>query len=98
DLQVSDLALPGAAANTQTISQDSLSGVLAVLARRMRAAEEEQYRRHIQTLIGSLEDLAKGLRGVEGRKQILYFSAGFDSRMLIGQTGSEQKAAAQSIV
>jgi VWFA-related protein len=98
DLSVTDLTLTGASANTQTISSDSLNGVLAVLARRVRAAEEDQYRRHIQTLIGSLQELARGLRDVEGRKQVLYFSAGFDSRLLIGQTGSEQKTASQSII
>jgi len=97
DLTATDLALPGIQDSTQTVSDASLTGVLAVLARRMRAAEEEQYRRHIHTLIGSLEELAKGLRNVDGRKQIVYFSAGFDSRLLIGQTGSEQRSAAESI-
>jgi hypothetical protein len=63
----------------------------------MRAAEEEAYRGNILTLISSFEDLARGLRGVEGRKQILYFSAGFDSRLLVGQTGSEQQNASESI-
>jgi VWFA-related protein len=97
DLALTDLALPGLQDSSQVVTEPTLTGVLAVIARRMRAAEEEQYRRHIQTLIGSLEGLAKGLRGVEGRKQILYFSAGFDSRLLIGQTGSEQRSAAESI-
>jgi VWFA-related protein len=97
DLSLTDLALPGIQDSAQVISEPTLTGVLAVLARRMRAAEEEQYRRHIQTLIGGLEELAKALRSVDGRKQIVYFSAGFDSRLLIGQTGSEQRSAAESI-
>jgi hypothetical protein len=33
---------------------------------------------------------------VEGRKQVVYFSAGFDSRLLTGQTGEEQKTVAES--
>lgn len=97
DLSATDLTLPGVQDSSQVITDATLTGVLAVLARRMRAAEEDQYRRHIQTLIGGLEELAKGLRNVEGRKQIVYFSAGFDARMLIGQTGSEQRSAAESI-
>jgi VWFA-related protein len=97
DLSITDLALPGILDSTQVVSESALTGVLAVLARRMRAAEEEQYRRHVQTLTGSLEELAKALRNVDGRKQIVYFSAGFDSRLLIGQTGSEQRSAAESI-
>lgn len=97
DLSATDLTLTGVQESSQVITDATLTGVLAVLARRMRAAEEEQYRRHIHTLIGSLEELAKGLRNVDGRKQIVYFSAGFDSRLLIGQTGSEQRSAAESI-
>jgi hypothetical protein len=50
------------------------------------------------TLISSLQGLATALRHVEGRKQILYFSAGFDSRLLIGQQGSEQKTAADAVI
>lgn len=73
-----------------------VGGLAAVLVNRMRAAEMESYRAHILTLIGSFQDLARALRSVEGRKQVLYFSAGFDPRLLIGQTGEEQKMAAQS--
>ena len=73
-----------------------IGGLATVLVNRMRAAEMEAYRGHILTLIASLQDLARALRGVEGRKQVLYFSAGFDPRLLIGQTGEEQKMAAQS--
>ena len=32
------------------------------------------------------------------RKQVLYFSAGFDARMLVGQWGAEQRASADSAV
>ena len=96
DLMVTDVATPGLN-RAQLNAQAVLGDVLAVLARRMRAAEEEAYRGNILTLISSFEDLARGLRGVEGRKQILYFSAGFDSRLLVGQTGSEQKNASESI-
>src|SRR5207245_9607433 len=95
DLLVTDAATPGLN-RSQLNAQAVLGDVLAVLARRMRAAEEEAYRGNILTLISSFEDLARGLRGVEGRKQILYFSAGFDSRLLVGQTGSEQQNAAAS--
>lgn len=97
DLLATDIAVPGAS-RTQANPQAILGDVMAVLVRRMRAAEEEAYRNNILTLISAFQDLARALRGVEGRKQILYFSAGFDSRLLIGQAGSEQRAASESIV
>jgi VWFA-related protein len=80
------------------IPQAVLDDVLSVLANRMRAAEVEAYRNNILTFISSLEGLATGLRRVEGRKQILYFSSGFDSRLLTGQQGVEQRTASNSIV
>ena len=97
DLTVTDVATPGTN-RAQLNAQAVLGDVMAVLARRMRAAEEEAYRANILTLVSGFQDLARGLRGVEGRKQILYFSAGFDSRLLVGQTGSEQQRASESIV
>ncbi len=80
------------------VPQAVLDDVLSVLANRMRAAEVEAYRNNILTLVASMEGLAAALQGVEGRKQILYFSAGFDSRLLIGQQGEELRDASNSIV
>jgi VWFA-related protein len=96
DLLATDIARPGSnilRADPQAV----LGDVLAVLVRRMRAAEEESYRANILTLMTGFQELARALRRVEGRKQILYFSAGFDSRLLVGQTGSEQRTASESI-
>jgi VWFA-related protein len=96
DLAVTDLNMPGVL-DSPDPTDPTLAGVLAVLARRMRAAEEEQYLQQIHALVAGFDDLARALRGVDGRKQILYFSAGFDSRLLIGQTGSEQRTANQAV-
>jgi len=96
DLLATDIARP----ESNIIRGDPqavLGDVLAVLVRRMRAAEEESYRANILTLMTGFQELARALRRVEGRKQILYFSAGFDSRLLVGQTGSEQQNASESI-
>ena len=95
DLAITDLALPSR--TSQASTQSVLDSVLAVIARRLKAAEDEAYRSQILTLVSSFEDLARALRRVDGRKQVLYFSAGFDSRMLVGHTGSEQRQAAESI-
>ena len=78
-------------------SQALLDNVSAVIVRQMRAAEAEQYRNQVQTLIDGFEDLARGLRNVEGRKQVVYFSAGFDARFLVGEQGYEQDTTNLSI-
>lgn len=72
------------------ISQAIADAGLLVLARLAREAEHEMYRRRVLGMLGSLEDLGKALRSIEGRKQVVYFSAGFDSRVLVGVSGSER--------
>jgi VWFA-related protein len=71
--------------------------VSAAILRMMRAADQDMYRRQVMMLVGSLEELAKGLRGVEGRKQVLYFSAGFNSETLVGFSPSDARSAAIAI-
>lgn len=73
------------------------AGVMAALAGRLRQADENIYRSQVQGLIGSLEELGRALRGVEGRKQVLYFSAGFDSRALVGATASEMRTSNDAV-
>ncbi len=64
---------------------------------RMRSADEQIYLHNVGTLLEGLDGLAAALRGVEGRKQVLYFSAGFDSRVLVGQWGDEQRAQGEAV-
>jgi VWFA-related protein len=71
--------------------------VSAAILRMMRAADQDMYRRQVMMLVGSLEELAKGLRGVEGRKQVLYFSAGFNSEALVGFSPADARSAAMAI-
>jgi VWFA-related protein len=79
-------------------ASDVAAQVAAVILRLMRSADENLYRRQVSTLIGSLDELAKGLRGVEGRKQILYFSAGFDSQTLVGLSGADAVSASMASI
>jgi VWFA-related protein len=71
--------------------------VSAAILRMMRAADQDMYRRQVMMLVGSLEELAKGLRGVEGRKQVLYFSAGFNSEPIVGFSPADARSAALAI-
>jgi VWFA-related protein len=97
DLGVSDLARTRAG-TMETTPQAELEDILKVFARQMRGAEEQAYQQNIAKLLGGFESLARGLREVQGRKQVLYFSAGFDARLLVGQWGAEQRNAADAAV
>ena len=104
DFSFADLAGPSpggdtasAQGSTDATPQALIDNVAAVLVRLMRSGEEQTYVHQIGTLLDGFEALARALRSVEGRKQVLYFSAGFDARMLVGQSGSEQKAASTSV-
>ncbi len=88
---------PGGSSRFDETSLAVTDTVMAVLARRMRAADEALYRRHVLALASSLADLGRGLRGVDGRKQVLYFSSGFDGSALVGQQGQDARDAAQAV-
>jgi VWFA-related protein len=96
DAAVTDIAAPAGSAD-QPIPQALLENVLSVLVRQMRSAEQQQYESHIATFGDSLQDLARGLRNVEGRKQVLLFSAGFDSRLLVGEEGDARVSSSLSL-
>jgi hypothetical protein len=92
-----DIVRGGPSAGDET-PQELLDSVISVLVRQLQSAEREQYRANILTFVGSLEDLARGLRNVEGRKQVIYFAGGFDSRLLVGEEGLDRENTSLSIV
>jgi hypothetical protein len=96
DLQISDLATFGASGQTE-VPQVLLDSVAAVAVRQMRAADREQYRSQIERAAAGLEELARGLRNVAGRKQVVYFSAGYDSRLFVGEEGYERQTSSTAI-
>ena len=91
------VAAGGAGAGGDTAQSLAANQVLEVFARQMRDADQASYRAQIMSLMQGFEDLAGALRQVEGRKQIIYFSTGFDTRELTGARGPEQDAANLSL-
>ncbi len=97
DLNVTDVRVaPGDA--EEATPQEMVDDVMQALVTQMRSAEQHAYQQQIEKLLGSLATLAGALGRVEGRKQVLYFSAGFDGRLLAGQSGSEQRTSANAVV
>ena len=54
-----------------------------------RNAEEATYSAKIMDYLGSLRQLAEVLEAVQGRKQVILFSSGFQQTSLMGVTGVE---------
>lgn len=99
DLNVTDLARTRVSSE-ETTTQALLDDVLKVLIHEMRSSEQQVYQQHVELLLSGFDALARALRGVEGRKQVVYFSAGFDARLLIGESGSGygQRNSAEAVV
>jgi VWFA-related protein len=96
-VETTDIAVTGmdsAAAD----SNPAVSDALSVQARQLRSIDENRYREQIRRLLGNLEGFADALRAVEGRKQVIYFSSGFDSTTLVGTVGADQREAAEQVV
>ncbi len=64
----------------------------------LRTHEAGDYRRKVMTLTKGMTQLAEILDGVQGRKQVIYLSAGFDQTTLVGEQGSNAAASSEAVV
>lgn len=65
--------------------QEALVAHLNVIAHEMEKQEKSFARGRIAAWTESLESLADALAEVEGRKHVVYFSEGFDGRLVLGR-------------
>ena len=98
DFSSTDLTPDRDAINQGDTPAALLSDVIAALATRARSAEEQSYRARVMTLLESFDQLGLALRRVSGRKQVVYFSTGFNSSMLAGQDKVDQTRTSEAIV
>ena len=98
DIAGVDLAPDRRSVNSGEMPTELINDVIAALAARARSAEEQSYRASVMTLLDSFERLGQSLRRIDGRKQVVYFSTGFKSTMLVGQDQADQTQAAEAIV
>jgi VWFA-related protein len=91
-----DAALPpgalgaaGGSGNPHQDARDAASAALLDALVAQRAAEERELRAYERSQIvaytRALGAMAKALAGLKGRKSVVYFSEGFDSRLLLGR-------------
>src|SRR6266540_2632093 len=64
--------------------------------RMVQSADDQRERGRITTHMGSLGQIAQVLNSVRGRKYVLFFSEGFESRMLMGNAGQTAKPLGQT--
>ncbi len=87
----------GRASEGETPSE-LINDLNAALAARARAAEEQSYKSRVMTLLDSFEQLGESLRRIDGRKQVVYFSTGFNSTILVGQDQADQVRASEAVI
>lgn len=98
DFAATDLANDRGASDQGDTPTALVNDVVAALANRARSAEEQSYQARVRTLLESFEQLGLALRRISGRKQIVYFSTGFNSSLLGGQDKTEQTRTSEAIV
>lgn len=67
------------------------------IAIRYERVNEAQYRQRILALLDGMAELARGLDAVQGRKQIILFSNGFDEAVLQGVQGAQSIQESESV-
>lgn len=91
-----DISLIGAGARGQGIpeKEGKAAGIidtLQTLAQISKARVDEYARGRVAQLTQSFSSLARTLDTVQGRKDVIYLSEGFESRLLVGATDTDQE-------
>jgi VWFA-related protein len=64
---------------------ESISTYLSIIGGQMAKMEKSFYRGQISSWTGSMSAMAKVFSTVEGRKHVVYFTEGFDGRLVLGR-------------
>lgn len=63
----------------------------------MMRQQKQAYAQQITVFLGGFQALARQLDAIRGRKNVILFSEGFDSSIVTGAQGNEQKMASNSV-
>jgi VWFA-related protein len=91
-----DLGLDRSGPGIGPPSDNRLDEYLRQMAQQQSRSEQTLYRQRVDGFLAGLGQLARALDAVEGRKQVVLLSAGFDSTVLGGAQGQEAADAAQA--
>lgn len=77
---------------------DDMSNELIRLARQMARGDQAYYKQRVDGFLDGLQQLVQTLDAVQGRKQVVLLSAGFDSSVISGARGQESQEASEAVV
>ena len=77
---------------------DDMAEHLIEMSRLMARGDQAQYRQRVEGFLANLEQLVQTLDAVQGRKQVILLSAGFDSSVVAGASGQETQEASEAVV
>ncbi len=77
---------------------DDVSQHLIEMSRLMARGDQAYYKLRVDGFLDGLEQLVRTLDAVQGRKQVVLLSAGFDSSVIAGATGQESQEASEAVV
>jgi VWFA-related protein len=77
---------------------DDMSQHLIEMSRLMARGDQAYYRQRVDGFLDGLDQLVRMLDAVQGRKQVVLLSAGFDSTVIAGARGQESNDASEAVV
>jgi VWFA-related protein len=92
-----DLTEVGAAMVDALPEEGAVSDQLRSIQIRYQRTQEIGYRQRVLTLLDSMATLAKALDSVQGRKQVVFLSNGFDDTVLTGEQGRQAQTDAEAV-
>jgi VWFA-related protein len=98
-----DLGVPregpglGAPADARDRRQAEMLEYLRGIAQQQAKAEQAVYRQRVDGFLTGFEDLSRALGSLQGRKQVILLSSGFDSSVLGGASGQEAQDASRAV-
>ena len=80
----------------QTVQNQAVQAYIDVMGKQIAKMEKSFLRGRVQSWASSMGELARFLDSVEGRKHVVYFSEGFDGRLVTGRRPDASDVAFQS--
>lgn len=85
----SRLNRPQSAAGPRNDREGTLFEMLQEFKLQYDRSQEDDYRRQVGVLTGAMSQLGRMLDAIQGRKQLIYLSAGFEEKSLVGAQGDQ---------